>query len=177
MEKKWTIRQTKRSDAQAIFSIIFVSWLDTYVNDDIGVTREFIFNSQLRYLTYSFFSKECKFDYFDNTKDNLQLVAVDKNDVVVGFLHCIRTEEQQTLEGMYLFPECKGTGLAQDFAERFFEWEDGSRDSKLGVVQYNSRAIRFYEKLGFEPNGVTYKIRDIIPCIDMVKKNVKEKEK
>lgn len=176
MKKKWTIRETKRSDAQAIFSIIFVGWLDTYVNEELRITKEFIFDSQFRYLGYKFYSEECKFDYFDNTKDNLQLVAVDDNDVVVGFLHCMRTEDTQTLEGMYLYPELKGTGLAQDFAERFFEWEDKSRDSKLGVVEYNSRAIRFYEKLGFEPNRVTYMIRDIIPCIDMVKKNVKEEK-
>ena len=47
---------------------------------------------------------------------------------------------------------------------------------KIGVVEYNTRAIRFYEKLGFEPNGIKYKIRDIIPCIDMVKKNSGNKE-
>ena len=172
MSRNWTIRQTRRSDAQAIFSIIFVSWLDTYVNDALGVTKDFIFNSQFRYLGYKFYSEECKFDYFDSNKDNLQLVAVDDNDVVVGFLHCMRTKDKQTLEGMYLYPELKGTGLAQDLAERFFEWEDMSRDSELGVVEYNARAIRFYEKLGFQPNGVKYKIRGKIPCIDMVKKNV-----
>ena len=176
MESKWTIRETKRSDVQAVFSVIFVSWLDTYVNNDIGVTKEFVFDSQFRYLNYKFYSEDCKFEYFDNTRDNLQLVAVDDNEVVLGFLHCKREGSKQVFEGLYLLPELKGAGLAQDFAARFLGWEDKSIDSELGVVEYNTRAIRFYEKLGFEPNGIKYKIRAIIPCIDMVKKNSGNKE-
>lgn len=175
MTSKWTIRDTKKSDAQAIFSLIFVSWVDTLVNDEIGVTRDFLINYKIRQLTYDFYRKDCKYDHFQNTKNNLHLVAVDENEAVIGFLHCKRTNEDQELSGLYLFPEFKGAGLAQEFAEKFLQWEDVTTNTTLGVVKYNARAINFYKKLGFVPNGVNYTIADIIPCIDMVKRNVEEK--
>ncbi len=174
MKNKWTIRKSNQSDVQAVTSLLLVSWLDTYVNEELGITRQFIFDSQIHYLTYDFYSNDCKFEYFNNTKDNLHMVAVDSNEIVVGFLHCRREEGKQHFSGLYLMPEFKGSGLAQEFAERFSAWEDENMDSEVGVVEYNDRAIRFYKKLGFEPNGVKYKIRDKIPCIDLVKKNVTE---
>lgn len=176
MEKKWTIRKVTKHDIQAIFAVTLVSWLDTYVNNQLEITREFIMESQIKYLTYDFYSNECRFHYFNNTEDNLYLVAEDEDGIIVGFLHCQRVDDRQLLDGIYLLPELKGTGLAQEFAEIFLDWEKKDIDTELGVVSYNDRAIRFYEKLGFKPNGVTYKIRDKIPCIDMVKKNVKEEK-
>lgn len=175
MNKRWQIRLTIQSDVQAIFSVLLISWLDTYVNEDLGITRQFILESQLKYLSYEFYETDCKFEYYKNTNDNLHVVAVDSKDIIVGFLHCRRSEDKQTLDGLYVLPEFKGTGLAYEFAERFNDWENNNMDTELGVCEYNTRAINFYKKLGFEPNGVKYKIRDKIPCIDMVKKNEEEK--
>ncbi len=171
MSKHWTIRKVTKHDIQAISSVTLVSWLDTYVNESLKITREFIMESQMKYLTYDFYLNECRYQYFNNTEDNLYLVAEDSNGIIVGFLHCQRAEGKQLLDGIYLLPELKGSGLAQEFSQRFLNWEDSSMDTELGVVEYNSRAIKFYEKLGFKPNGVSYKVRDRIPCIDMVKQN------
>ena len=59
VKNNWTIRETKKSDAQAIFSLLFVSWLDTYVNNKIGVTEEFIIESEIHRLTYDFYKNGC----------------------------------------------------------------------------------------------------------------------
>lgn len=174
MKNKWTIRDTKKSDIQAITSLLLVSWLDTYVNEDLGITRDYLLERQMKYLTYDFYTNDCKYEYFQNVKDNLHIVAEDKNQIIVGFLHCRRFDNKQIIDGIYLLPEFKGSGLAQEFAKRFEDWEDKTMDTEVGVAEYNDRAIRFYKKLGFEPNGVKYKIRDKIPCIDMVKKNEME---
>ena len=175
MNKSWTIRRTTNSDIQAIFSLLCTSWLETYVNEDMGITREFLLNIKIEQFTYNFYKNDCKYDHFTNTKDNLHLVAVDQNDIVIGFLHCRRNKGEQELGGLYLFSEFKGTGLAQEFSDEFLEWEDTSFNTTLGVLKYNARAIKFYEKLGFVPNGVEYTINEKIPCIDMIKKNLKEK--
>ena len=133
MSKPWTIRQTSKSDTQAVFSVLLISWLDTYVNDELGITREYILETQSKFLTYSFFKNECKFEYLSNSSDNLHLVAVDASGIIVGFLHCQRDGKKQLLEGLYLLPEFKGTGLAQEFAEKFEAWEDKTMDTELGV--------------------------------------------
>jgi RimJ/RimL family protein N-acetyltransferase len=176
MEKKWTIRETRKSDAQAIFSIMLIGWLDNYINEDEKVDREFVLRDRLRTLEYEFFRDECRYSYFENTKNNMHFVAEDVNGVIIGFIHGIRNEDIQSLEGLYLYREFHGTGLAQELASRFLEWEDKERNSEVGAVAYNGRAIRFYEKLGFAPNGVTYLLKDKIPCIDLVKKNVGEEK-
>lgn len=176
VKNNWTIRETKKSDAQAIFSLLFVSWLDTYVNNKIGVTEEFIIESEIHRLTYDFYKNGCKYEYFENTKDNMHLVAIDDNDIIVGFVHCRREGGKQYLNGLYLYPEFKGSGLAQDFAKIFLEWENKEMNTELGVVEYNARAITFYERLGFEPNGVKYMVKEKITCIDMVKKNIESKK-
>jgi ribosomal protein S18 acetylase RimI-like enzyme len=175
MSKQWKIRKTNKSDAQAIFSLILTGRIDTYVNDELGVTRDFILSNELYHPGYGFYKDECNFNYFMNTKDNLHLVAEDENGIIIGSIHCTRDGDGQQINSLYVFKEFHGTGLAQELATEFDKWEDKSQDSWLGVVAYNKRAINFYEKLGFKYNGVKYDIYDKIPCIDMVKLNREDK--
>lgn len=174
MSKKWTIREAKRSDAQGIFMVIFVGWFDTYVNDDLGVTREFILSKKLYQLEYEFYRDKLKYDFLENTDNNLHYVAEDENGVIIGHLHASRDKEAgQHLQGLYVYKEMHGTGLAQELAAKFEEWEDDAQDSLIHVVEYNLRAIRFYEKLGFVDSGKRDIVYDKIPCVYMVKKNLK----
>jgi GNAT superfamily N-acetyltransferase len=177
MEKKWTIRETRKSDAQAIFSIIVVGWLDTYVNDELGVTRDFVLKREIPKLEYSFFRDEFRYDLLENSVNNVHFVAEDANGVILGFIHGHRDEETQELTGLYICKEMYWTGLAQELARKFEEWEDKDRDSLVHVVSYNQRAINFYQKLGFIKNGKNDMFADIIPCVYMTKKNVVEEEK
>lgn len=171
MKKNWIIRETRDSDAQALIALLFVSWLDTYVNTDIGVTREFIIAKNLPHLEYTWLRDKWDYGTFKNTADNIHFVAVDERGSLLGFLHACRDKETQYLGGLYVCKEMKGSGLAQELAAKFLEWEDRTRPSQLGVVEYNTRAIGFYEKMGFKDNGVRYIHPEKVPCIDMVKKN------
>lgn len=176
MENKWTIRQTKKSDAQAMFALLLIGWLDTYVNESVGVTREFILNIRLSSLNYKFYTEDCKYENFENNDNNLHYVAQDPNGVIIGMIHANRIDGKQILEGLYLYKEFHGTGLAQELTAKFIEWEDKSMDSHVGLVKYNERAKRFYQKLGFTELTAEYMLYDKIPCIDLVKKNVKEEK-
>jgi GNAT superfamily N-acetyltransferase len=177
MEKKWTIREAKRSDVQGIFMVIFVGWFDTYVNESIGVTREFILSRKLFQLEYGFYRDKLKYEFIENNLDNIHYVAEDKNGVIIGHLHANRDKESgQNLQGLYVYKEMHGTGLAQELARKFEEWEDKDQDSFIHVVEYNKRAIRFYEKLGFVDTGKRDMVSEKIPCAYMVKKNVKEEK-
>lgn len=177
MEKKWTIRQTKRSDAQGIFILLLMGWLDTYINDEIGVTREFILDRRVNSLSYRFFKEECRYEYFENNDNNLHYIAEDEDGLIVGVIHGSKEEGVQELEGLYVYKELQGSGLAQELARKFIEWEDQGVISKVNVVEYNARAIKFYEKLGFKDSGGRNLFIDKIPCIDMTKKNLVEGDK
>ena len=164
MQKKWKIRETRKTDVQAMFALLLVGWLDTYVNEEAGVTREVILNIRLGSLGYKFYSEDCRY------------VAQDSNGVIVGMIHANRVDGKQILQGLYLYKEFHGSGLAQELIAKFIEWEDKTMDSEVGLVEYNERAKRFYQKLGFTELTAEYMLYDKIPCIDMVKKNVKREK-
>ncbi|WP_068112493.1 GNAT family N-acetyltransferase [Tropicimonas marinistellae] len=52
-----------------------------------------------------------------------------------------------------LLPRGHGTGVAELLMKRMMHsvWKQGARGIHLGVAASNARALRFYEKLGFEP--------------------------
>jgi GNAT superfamily N-acetyltransferase len=59
------------------------------------------------------------------------------------------------LEGLYVVPECWGTGLADALHDRALEEmrELGSTSCRLWVLEDNARARRFYERRGWRENG------------------------
>lgn len=69
----------------------------------------------------------------------LQIVSID--DVEVGFINLV-----------YLAPAYRGNGygyLLTDYAETFFK-SNGVESYQLRVSPFNTRAIAFYEKSGFQ---------------------------
>ena len=84
------------------------------------------------------------------------LVAKDKERVVgfVGFGD--RGEEAPgfgEIFAMYVLPEYHGTGVAQKLMEAGLAQLKDYPEICLWVLRENRRAIRFYEKCGFLPNG------------------------
>lgn len=56
--------------------------------------------------------------------------------------------------GMYVKPEARGTGLAEAMVEAVADFAKGKVEQiLLSVITDNERAMRFYEKMGFEPYG------------------------
>jgi ribosomal protein S18 acetylase RimI-like enzyme len=53
------------------------------------------------------------------------------------------------------------------------EWIGDGSDVVLEVVSYNQRAIRFYEKFGFEKVGESeHMYRDKMPVMTMIRKGM-----
>ena len=59
------------------------------------------------------------------------------------------------LFGMFVQPEYRGTGLAQELVARVATWARSENYTTLGlhVTETMSRARSFYEKVGFRLNG------------------------
>ena len=56
--------------------------------------------------------------------------------------------------GMYVKPEARGTGLAEAMVEAVADFAKGKVEQiLLSVITDNERAMRFYQKMGFEPYG------------------------
>jgi len=66
------------------------------------------------------------------------------------------------LIGMWVAPDRRGTGLAEELARGVIEWARGLSAPRivLWVVIGNAPAERFYERIGFAATGVEVELRN-----------------
>ena len=91
------------------------------------------------------------------TREGRYFSVVDVDGVLVGFFE-FRVEASDVVVGLGLRPDLTGRGLGQrfvgagiDFARERF----APARFRLSVATFNERAIRVYERCGFQP-GRTY---------------------
>jgi len=88
------------------------------------------------------------------TDDKFALGLLTGEDRIVGLLAADRgwPDEGCWWIGLLLIaPDCRGTGLARDFVDRFLAWVtgQGARGVELAVFDENRRADQFWRGLGF----------------------------
>jgi GNAT superfamily N-acetyltransferase len=73
--------------------------------------------------------------------------------IVAGFT--VDGDQERHLVAMWVQPAERGTATATALVDAVVSWarEDGARVITLWVADGNSRARRFYERLGFAPTG------------------------
>jgi ribosomal protein S18 acetylase RimI-like enzyme len=74
----------------------------------------------------------------------------------VGFypLHNPKIDHKGVLWGMYVREDARGSGLAELMIEAVLDYaKDHVEQVVLSVIASNERAVRFYEKMGFERYG------------------------
>ena len=83
--------------------------------------------------------------------------VVDEGNELIGFF-CFDQEEIGVVTiGLGLRPDHTGQGLGQAFVEAgldFAKERFAPTTFRLNVATFNKRAIRVYERLGFQPDGV-----------------------
>lgn len=168
----YTIRLATPRDVEAIRRMQARSWRDTYVNDGAGVSKEWIWRETEKWLTSEQLASSKRFlsNIFVDIEHNFYRVAL-LNGRVVGFIHAsFNADGKKELGGLYTDRQTHGTGLAQQLMACAEQWFDND-EVVLEVVAYNVRAIRFYQKAGFEIiDGSTHLLMDTIPLVTMVRK-------
>jgi GNAT superfamily N-acetyltransferase len=89
--------------------------------------------------------------------------AIFVDDAFGGMAGGFVTDEGDVmLWGMWVAPDRRGSGLAEALARAVIEWAraEGVTRVVLWVVIGNSRAERFYGRLGFRRTGVTAELRN-----------------
>jgi GNAT superfamily N-acetyltransferase len=84
------------------------------------------------------------------------LIASDGKGRVIGTLAWLRrSPESGHLRGMAVLPEFQGSGVAQALLDRALSEirREGCRSVTLRTTEPLDRAVRFYERNGFRPNG------------------------
>ena len=149
------------------------SWLDTYVNDEAGVTRQWIEARNKSQLGPEKTAARIK---RLNNPNGAAWVARDQAGNVIGATTPYRDEAGvQHVGSLYVDKAWLGKGVGGALMQKVIAWADPDIPLELGVVSYNDRAKAFYRKWGFEeiPNSETL-FDDKIPEIKMIRKGDKQ---
>lgn len=173
---KWTIEEMTLEDVEPATDMRLNSWLDTYVNDDFGVTKEWI--EQRNTLQRSEEKVNSRRDRFLNNKTNGAMnawVARDDSGEIIGSTTpYIDSDGVQHVGSLYVDKKWHGKGVSSELMTRALDWFDLSQDIVLNVVAYNERAKTFYRKWGFEVvTGSEGMFEDLMPEVMMIRKGEK----
>lgn len=167
---KYEIRRSTEADLLGERTMQQASWRATYPSPEHGVSQEWVEKELSWWLTEDGLERSREFLRGVYADDNQLRLVVYGDDKVKGFIHFSRKGDQTELKALYTDPATFGTGLGRQLFEGGLGWV-GSSDLSLEVVSYNARAIRFYEKCGFEiVPGSNHLYKDKLPVVTMIKK-------
>lgn len=170
---KWTIEEMTLEDVESATKMRLKSWLDTYINDDLGVTREWIEQRNGFQLSEEKIEERRKRFINNKAKGTMNAwVARDSTGKIIGSTTpYIDSDGVQHLGSLYVDKEWHGMGVSGELMQRVIDWFDTSEDIVLGVVTYNERAKAFYKKWGFEevPDSESL-FEGLMPEIVMIRK-------
>lgn len=148
---KIIIYQAVPEDAKDIRKVQKETWLCTYPNEKLGITKadieEKVDEMQARGI-------DRLVERIENDKDSRTFVAKD-GDHVVGFIGVQKTEDRNRLRALYVLSGYQGQGIGRRLMEESLEFLGTDKKITLEVVEYNTKAIEFYKNFGFIENGLT----------------------
>ena len=172
-QPKFTITEMSLQEIEPATEMRLKSWLDTYVNEAIGVTREWIeLHNIERVSAEKAQSRKKRFTHGKEQGTFNAWVAKDTNGTIMGSTTPFIDEKgHQHLGSLYVDKKWHGTGVGSELMQKVVDWFDPSKPIELMVVTYNGRARAFYEKWGFEEiPGSDDLFEEKIPEIKMMRK-------
>jgi ribosomal protein S18 acetylase RimI-like enzyme len=99
----------------------------------------------------------------DSERANHLFLVADVNDRIVGFSRCegnpLKRTSHKVEFGVCVLKEYWGYGIGKKFLEECVQWADanGIKKMNLNVLETNKKAIKLYQKYGFEIEGILKK--------------------
>jgi len=144
---KYTIEAISPENVEEANIVRLNSWLDTYVNDELGITREWILERNKRRMSDE--ARRIRLERLKNP-NSTGWVAKDNSGTIIGVAtpH-IDSDGAQHVGSLYVDKSWHGSGVGSALMQNIIDWFDKSKPIMLGVVTYNERAKAFYRKWGF----------------------------
>jgi len=167
-----TIHSVTLDDLEGYRAVQARGWIDTYPSDAAGVSLDWVQARAEGWMTP---------EALADSRERLALILTDAGrqplyvakvrEAVVGMIHVTNLETSgQRLEALYVDKEYRGQGVAQQLVDQAFLSFDLTQPITLEAASYNERAIRFYQKNGFEIRpGSEHLYKDVMPSITMIK--------
>jgi GNAT superfamily N-acetyltransferase len=169
-------------DAAAIRSVQAQTWLATYPNAELGITREGL----RRHLEGE--NGERIADRIARTRNRIEVhaaepargcdfVAVLAGEIVGFTAPFVESTGRRRVGALYVLPAVQGSGIGHDLLERNLAWHGDDQDVYLNVAAFNERAKRFYARHGFvftgQPQDDELAIDGVVmPELEMVRRGL-----
>ncbi len=138
-------------DARAISDVMYQSWLDTYPDEEAGITREDIEEFYKNQFSEERLQKNR--ERLANRPANEYALVAKVNDAIVGVSRILKEDDRNKLQTLYVHPGFQGRGIGTALWHAAQGYFDAAKDTYLEVADYNARAISFYVHLGFQDTG------------------------
>lgn len=139
------------SDIDEIQKIRRITWLETYPNEKLGITKE-ILESEFSETPEEAVENRKRREGWFKDSSNYYLMAKD-GDNSVGFIICNKGPEYNRIMAAYVLPNYQRRGIGKMLMEKGLEWLGSNKDILVNVASYNQKAQEFYRKFGFELTG------------------------
>jgi ribosomal protein S18 acetylase RimI-like enzyme len=167
------ITDARVEDVEGMQDVFYHSWLDTYPNQEYGITRDDIeYRFRDRHGAERLEKRRAEIRAQDQ---NRKFIVAKDGTKVVGLCRASKTDEKNQLDAIYLLPEYQGKGIGTMLWKETLSFFDKTKDIFISVATYNKQAINFYAKLGFIDTGRRFsderfalKSRAEIPEMEMV---------
>src|SRR3989338_316730 len=174
-QPKIVISTPSAEDAVGIQNVFYQTWLDTYPNEEVGITRDDV---EDRFKdSFSAEILQQRTENLLNPPSGQKFLVAKVGSEVVGVCRVQRGNNSHELQGLYVLPEYQGQGVGKLLWQEALEFLGTDKDIFVRAASYNKQAISFYEKLGFKSTGRQFseerfkmKSGNIIPEIEMVLK-------
>jgi ribosomal protein S18 acetylase RimI-like enzyme len=148
------ISLAKPVHAPQIYNLFKTTWLDTYPNEDYGITEKDILSRYTEEHEVQALQKwpivYKKMNEDPSDADMLVWVALAGKQVL-GLVSIDKKVPLQ-LGAIYVLPSHQNAGIGSKLMD-FILSKYGERELAVHVASYNSRAINFYKKYGFKTEG------------------------
>lgn len=173
-EKLFTLTKMDINTVDEATKMRFQSWLDTYVNEELGITKEWL-EEEIEKMNTPERQEQRRQEVLGS--DNNAWVALDGDGNVIGVTTPRIDNGTQRVGSLYVAKEWLGKGVGPALMKKVIEWADPSKDLVLGVASYNERAMAFYRKFGFVevPDSIELVDDDRIPTVRMIRKGKEQK--
>lgn len=147
----FTIIPTSSEDVVEMNHMHGQAWLDTYPNEEYGVSREWVEARIAQRSSPEAIEKRRKFIEMNmNNPGQISRIAKNAEGHVIGMTHgYVDDQGRQHLGSLYVAKEYYGSGVANELMSRVINWSDPRESLYLEFVAYNERAKAFYRKWGF----------------------------
>ncbi len=155
LEKKIEIATATPEDERGMAEVFYKTWLDTYPNEEAGITVDDIEDRYKDAFTEESLRKGR--ERTTNLPEGENLILAKEDVKVIGVCRAIRHSDYNQIQAIYILPEYQGRGVGHMLWEEAQKSFDPDKDTIVQVATYNTKAIGFYEKLGFEDTGKRWK--------------------